>query len=264
LPSHPCFQILSAGETSVGRVRDHNEDTFRLNKALGLFIVADGMGGHNAGEVASRLAALSLENCFASSRSGPLPTELTDDPRALSSDARDLVASARKANADVFEISKSHAEHRGMGTTLVAVHVSATSGDVHVVHVGDSRCYRVRDGSMEQLTRDHSLVSDAIAFKPDITEAELAMFPKNVISRALGRGASVQIDARTEPVRAGDVFLLCSDGLSGMLDDAAILSCIVRVADPQAACRELIEAANVAGGTDNVTAVLVRVEAGSG
>jgi len=241
-------------------VRDHNEDCLRLGPALDLFIVADGMGGHNAGEVASALAALSLENCFAASRSEPLPPELTNDPRPLSPEARDLVASARKANADVFEISKTHPEHQGMGTTLVAAHVSRATGEFHVAHVGDSRCYRVRGGTIEQLTRDHSLISDALAFKPDLTEAELALFPKNVISRALGRAAAVDIDVRSDALHPGDVYLLCSDGLTGMVDDATILSCIQNAPNLDLACAALIDAANAGGGEDNVTAILIRTD----
>lgn len=231
-----------------------------MKPAVGLFVVADGMGGHNAGEVASMLAALSIENCLMAARSAPLPDALTGDPRPLSTEERHLVAAVRKANADVFEISKSHAEHAGMGTTVVAAHVSLESGELHVAHVGDSRCYRFRNGMLEPLTRDHSLVAEAIAFKPDITDAELAMFPKNVISRALGRAPTVEIDVRTESIQPGDVYVLCSDGLCGLVDDAKIQACLEREKDPELACQALIDAANTAGGTDNVTVIVVRVE----
>lgn len=258
------YRVTAAGKTDVGRVRDHNEDRLRLTPDLDLFIVADGMGGHNAGEVASSLAALSLENCFRASRTEPLPAALADDPRPLSDDARSLLAAARKANADVFEISSTHAEHTGMGTTLVAVHVARKTGEVHIVHVGDSRCYRVRDGGIEQLTRDHSLVGDALAWKPNLTEKELALLPKNIISRALGRAPAVEVDVRTEPLHTGDVYLLCSDGLSGMVDDAAILACVEGAREPHEICQALIARANAAGGTDNVTAVVIRADAEEG
>jgi serine/threonine protein phosphatase PrpC len=254
------YRVTAAGKTDVGRVRDHNEDRLRLSPELDLFVVADGMGGHNAGEVASALAALSLENCFKASRTEPLPGALADDPRPLTDDARSLLAAARKANADVFEISSTHAEHSGMGTTLVAIHVARASGEVHIVHVGDSRCYRVRDGGIEQLTRDHSLVGDALAWKPNLTEKELALLPKNIISRALGRAPAVEVDVRTEPLRPGDVYLLCSDGLSGMVDDDAILGCIEAAREPSEICEALISRANAAGGGDNVTAVVVRAD----
>lgn len=245
-------------------MRDHNEDRLRLSPALDLFIVADGMGGHNAGEVASALASLSLENCFGASREGPLPAELLEDPRPLSDEARILVAAARKANADVYEISNTHPAHKGMGTTLVAVHVSRAEGQIHIAHVGDSRCYRIRGGKIEQLTRDHSLIGDALAWKPDLTEAELSLLPKNIISRALGRGKSVEIDLRTEPIAVGDMFVLCSDGLSGMVNDAGILALATAGPAPQESCQALIAAANEAGGTDNVTAVVIRIDAGPG
>jgi serine/threonine protein phosphatase PrpC len=255
------YRVTAAGATNVGRVRDHNEDRLLLSLELDLFIVTDGMGGHNAGEVASALAALSLENCFRASQSEALPSELAEDPRPLAPDARRLLAAARKANADVFEISNTHVEHKGMGTTLVAVHVSRAAGEIHVAHVGDSRCYRVRDGKIEPLTRDHSLIGDALAWKPDLTEAELALFPKNIISRALGRARSVEIDVRTEALRPGDVYLLCTDGLSGMVNDAAILAAVERGLEPSAVSNALIVAANEAGGTDNVTVVVIRVDA---
>lgn len=254
------FRVLSGGRTDVGRERDHNEDKLLIKPAIDFYVVADGMGGHNAGEVASALAALSIENCLMAARSAPLPEELTADPRPLAPEAKNLVAAVRKANADVFEISKSHAEHAGMGTTVVATLLSRTTGEFHVAHVGDSRCYRLRGGKLEQLTQDHSLIGEAIAFKPDITEAELALFPKNVISRALGRGASVEIDVRTEALESGDVFLLCSDGLSGMVTDASILRHLEDEPEPDAACRALIQAANEAGGTDNVSVIVLRVE----
>lgn len=232
----------------------------RLAPAIDLFIVADGMGGHNAGEVASALAALSLENCFSAARHTALPAELLEDPRPLSDAARLLAASVRKANADVFEISSTHTEHKGMGTTMVAMHVSRDTGEAHVAHVGDSRCYRIRGGVIEQLTRDHSLIGDALAWKPDLTEAELAMLPKNVISRALGRAKTVEVDIRSDPALPGDVYVLCSDGLSGHVKDPGILEIVQRSRTLEEACEALIAAANEDGGTDNVTAVLVRID----
>lgn len=254
----------AAGRSDVGRVRDHNEDRLLLSPKLDLYVVADGMGGHNAGEVASALTTLSLENCFDASQHTTLPPEIGEDPRPLSHSARRLVAAVRKANSDVFEISSTHSEHKGMGTTVVALHYCRPSNEVHVAHVGDSRCYRIRGGKMEQLTRDHSLVGDALAWKPDLSEAELALLPKNVISRALGRAKSVEIDVRTEPAEAGDLFLICSDGLSGMVNDAGILQIVQSTPDLQQACVALLAAANEAGGTDNATVVLVRLDPDDG
>ncbi len=231
-----------------------------VRPALNLFLVADGMGGHNAGEVASALAALSLENCFAAGAKAPLPAELIDDPRDLGPDARRLLAAVRKANADVHEIACTHAEHKGMGTTVVAACFTPETGEFHVAHVGDSRCYRLRGGILEQLTQDHSLIGEALAQMPDLTPEQLAMLPKNVISRALGRGPTVQVDVRTEAVEAGDAYLLCSDGLSGVVTDEALARMVDSSADVESICGALIEAARDGGAPDNVSAIVVRIE----
>jgi protein phosphatase len=258
--SHSPLRVVAAGKSDVGRVRDHNEDTLLVRPALGLFVVADGMGGHNAGEVASALAAVSVENFVAATLRAPIPDDLGAFVAKLPEVQRRLVAALVKANADIFEISRTHREHKGMGTTIVAVHAPAGSPELCIAHVGDSRCYRVRDGEITQLTRDHSLVSDAKAWKPDITPEELAALPKNVISRALGRARSVEVDVRTEALREDDVYLLCSDGLSGMVDDDVIRDVVGMEAGLDEVCDTLIALANDAGGTDNVTVLSLRVE----
>jgi protein phosphatase len=129
--------------------------------------------------------------------------------------------------------------------------------------VGDSRCYRVRDGKITQLTRDHSLIGDALAWNPNLSEVELAKLPKNIISRALGLRRSVEVDVKTERCAPGDIYLLCSDGLCGMIRDAEILEAILLCDDLQIACESLIALANDAGGSDNITAVLLRIDADS-
>src|SRR5262245_23038635 len=168
---------MFAGHSNTGAVRHHNEDKLRAYPKLDLYIVADGMGGHNAGEIASALAAASVENYVRAARHKPPPPEVTEDPRALSTAARCLVAAVRKANADVYEIATKHPEHKGMGTTLVALQMAREQGEVNIAHVGDSRCYRIRNGQIEQMTRDHSLRSDAMLWNPNITQAQLAMLP---------------------------------------------------------------------------------------
>jgi protein phosphatase len=145
-----------------------------------------------------------------------------------------------------------------MGSTCVAIHL--TPGMVHIAHVGDSRCYRIRDGEIEQMTRDHSLINDALDMKPDLTKEELARLPKNIITRALGMKDVVKVDVKSEPVLPGDTFLLCSDGLTGMVPVHQILEVVGLTAEPQEACELLIAEANDAGGTDNISAVIVRVE----
>jgi protein phosphatase len=251
-----------AGHSNTGAVRHHNEDKLRAYPKLDLYIVADGMGGHNAGEIASALAAASVENYIRAARHQPPPAAVAPEATPLSDAARSLVAAVRKANADVYEIAKKHPQHQGMGTTLVALQVARDKAEVNIAHVGDSRCYRIRSGQIELMTRDHTLRNDAIAWKPNITQAELEMLPGNVISRAIGRKPEVPVDIRSEAAVPGDVYLLCSDGLSGMVDDATILRCVLNGADLQYACDDLVTVANQAGGKDNVTVIAIMIEPG--
>jgi serine/threonine protein phosphatase PrpC len=244
-------------KTDVGRQREHNEDAFLVHAQCDLFAVFDGMGGNNAGEVASALGARSLRNFFeATEIDRPTWDNIDED---LSDDARRLITGIRKANADIFEISSTHLEHRGMGSTVVALHLGR-DGLAHIAHVGDSRCYRIRDGVIEQLTRDHSLISDALAWNPNLTKEELARLPRNIISRALGLRRGVEIDLLSEPLLPGDLFLLCSDGLSGMLSDSQILEVVQLSDDLREICENLIALANEAGGSDNITALAIRVD----
>jgi protein phosphatase len=256
----PRIVPIASGSTDVGRQRDHNEDKFLVQDELGLFVVCDGMGGNNAGEVASALATTSLENFFQATVDGSLPGKLRKEDESLSDSERRLVLGVRKANSDVYEISSTRIEHQGMGSTIVAMHVSGDTGSIEIAHIGDSRCYRIRDGKMQQLTRDHSLIGDALAWNPNLTEEELSRLPKNIISRALGLKRYVEVDVKTETGLPGDVYLLCSDGLSGMIKDAQILDIVLLSDDLDEACETLIALANEAGGTDNITVVAVRIE----
>jgi serine/threonine protein phosphatase PrpC len=258
------LRAMGAGLTDVGRQRRHNEDHILVRPDLGLFVVADGMGGHNAGNVASALATTSLTNYFEATRFGErLPHEVEPSERSLSYEARRLLSGIRKANRDVVEISSSMPQHHGMGSTIVGIHFERVAGGglMHVAHVGDSRCYRLRRGELEQLTRDHSLVNDALALKPDLSEAELARLPKNIITRALGMKDPVAVDMRAYEVELDDVYLLCSDGLSGMVTDEQIAEVFEITSDLREVCELLIAMANEAGGNDNISVVLARVEA---
>jgi protein phosphatase len=252
---------VAHGKTDVGRQRGHNEDAFVSEPDLDLFVVCDGMGGNNAGEVASALATTSLRNFFRATVNGVIPGEELRGDQGLSEAARRLAMGVRKANADVFEISSTRLEHKGMGSTIVAMSVSRDTGAVQIAHVGDSRCYRIRDGKIEQMTRDHSLIGDALAWNPNLSEEELSMLPKNIISRALGLKQLVEVDIRSDPAFPGDIFLLCSDGLCGVIKDKQILEIILLSNDLTDACEGLIALANDAGGPDNITAVAVRLEA---
>jgi protein phosphatase len=250
---------VAAGLTDVGRQRKHNEDHILVKSDLGLFAVADGMGGHNAGDVASRLTTTSLLNFFeATTDFDEIPEEFATAAGHPDPAARRLVAGVKKANKDVFVISATHAQHHGMGSTIVAVFFHIDK--MYVGHVGDSRCYRVRDGKLDQLTRDHSLINDAIDLKPDLTEEELARLPRNIITRALGMKEQVKVDLRIEETKPGDVFLLCSDGLSGMVSDQHILEILTVANEPKEVCEILISEANEAGGTDNISALIIRID----
>ena len=251
---------FAAGLTDVGRQRKHNEDTVLIRPELGLFAVADGMGGHNAGDVASKLAATSLGNFFEATHTatGVAPVDLPEDYADLAPAARRLAAGVRKANHDVFTISSTYQQHHGMGSTMVAIHLRET-GEIHVGHVGDSRAYRIRDGEIVQLTRDHSLINDALEMKPDLLPEEIARLPKNIITRALGMKDAVKVDIRSERAEPGDVYMLCSEGLTGMVPDQQILEVVGLTDDPQEACELLIAEANDAGGTDNISALVIRI-----
>ncbi|MGK4004735.1 Stp1/IreP family PP2C-type Ser/Thr phosphatase [Sorangium sp. So ce1036] len=245
--------------TDVGRQRKHNEDNVLVKSELGLYVVADGMGGHNAGNIASALATKSLDNFFEATRAGNLPGPVPADEQALDPEARRVVAAIRKANHDVFVISNTYSQHQGMGSTVVAAYVSRDTDQIHVGHVGDSRCYRIRHGEIEQLTKDHSLINDALALKPDLSQDELARLPKNIITRALGMKDAVKVDIRSEHIEPGDAFLLCSDGLSGMISEQQMLDVFEGTQDPHEACEMLIALANEAGGTDNISALIIRI-----
>jgi protein phosphatase len=232
-------QLRWGAATDVGRVRSGNEDASLANDRV--FAVADGMGGHRGGAVASRVALESLDERF------------TD----ASSDA--LVAAARDANDAVFERANDDPELRGMGTTLVAIAPVEDEDLVAWVHVGDSRIYLFRDGELQQLTEDHSLVEQWVRDGAISPEEARSHPQRNILTRALGIGSDVGIDAGTVIPYTGDRFVLCSDGLFNEIDEPRIESTLRRLADPQEASRELVRQALDSGGRDNVTVIVVDV-----
>ncbi|NUP12678.1 MAG: Stp1/IreP family PP2C-type Ser/Thr phosphatase [Polyangiaceae bacterium] len=242
------MRAIAAGLTDIGRERNHNEDRFILLPEFNVFVVADGMGGHQSGEVASRMAASTIASYF---RAQPPPNGEVGDRLKLA---------VCDANAKIFARADDSRAHRGMGTTVVAAAYNPTDCSMHVVHAGDSRAYHLRDSNIKQLTRDHSLLSDALLERPELTESDLAYLPKNVITRALGIAPTVDVDATSISVEIGDVFLLCSDGLHGLVEDDDILRIVHETPVLTDACAKLVEAANKNGGKDNITAVLVRIE----
>jgi serine/threonine protein phosphatase PrpC len=178
----------------------------------------------------------------------------------LSEEENRLLTGIRVANRQIFERSSRSREYHGMGTTVVGAMFSPRKGRMYIGHVGDSRCYRVRGGAIQQLTRDHSLINDYLLAMPDLTEEQRSELPKNVITRALGMQDQVVVDLQHDDPRPGDVYVLCSDGLSGMVTDEEILKVVTASADIREACAQLIARANDHGGEDNVTAVLIKIE----
>ncbi|RMG45880.1 MAG: Stp1/IreP family PP2C-type Ser/Thr phosphatase [Acidobacteria bacterium] len=235
--------LRAAGRTDRGRVRPHNEDSLLVDPKRAVAAVADGMGGHAAGEVASRLAVEALDET------------LTEAPRDADAVPELLRRAVAEANRRIAETIREHPEYHGMGTTLVA---AVWAGDrLFVAHVGDSRAYLIRDGRIRQLTTDHSFVNELVRLGM-ISREQAARDPRrNVVTRALGSGPVVVPDVIEERILPGDTILLCSDGLSSMLDDARILETVRRAqGDLERGCADLIAAANEAGGEDNVTVVL--------
>ncbi len=248
------IRVLAAGRTDVGRTRQENEDHILLAHELGLYVVADGMGGHASGQIASAAVAASMKNFLEATVGAPAAAAMPED-EGLSPRALRLVLAIRKANRDVHEISSQHREHRGMGSTVVAVLVEG--GTATLAHVGDSRCYRIRGGAITQLTSDHSVLAEALKVKPDLTEAERAALPKNLITRALGMRPDVKIDVQELELSAGDRLVLCTDGLHGMLEDDTIAEAVGLHENFAEACALLVDLANDAGGADNISVVLL-------
>ena len=231
----------SAGKTDPGRVRRRNEDAFVVDPPL--FAVADGMGGAQAGEVASRLAAAAF-------REYREADELAPEER--------VQAIIKEANRRIYDRARTDSEVSGMGTTVTAALLS--DGGVVIGHVGDSRAYRIRDGRLEQLTEDHSLVADLMR-SGRLTPEEAEGHPqRSVITRALGTDPDVDVDTLVIEAAAGDLFLLCSDGLSTMVSEPDVLRTVERANTLDEAARDLVRAANTGGGEDNVTVVLFRLE----
>ncbi len=234
------MKLITGAVTDVGRVRNGNEDAFIVDERIGLYAVADGMGGHQAGEVASATALESL--------------------RALVATGTAIGNALEAANAAVFEKAKARPDLRGMGTTVTAG--SLINDALVIAHVGDSRAYLLRDGEMTQITKDHSLVEELVR-EGRLTEEEATTHPqRSIITRALGIDADVDIDVITIELQIGDRILLCSDGLTTMVHATDIAAILRREADPLRAATALVDTANAAGGDDNITTVVADVIAG--
>lgn len=253
------MRAVAAGLTDVGLQREHNEDSFVLVQAHDLFVVADGMGGHQAGDVASQIATQVIREFFESIAAEDATWPFSFDP-TLTEEENRLITGVRLANRQIVDLGNRSAEHQGMGTTVVASLFSPRRSKIFIAHVGDSRAYRIRGGEIEQVTKDHSLVNDYIAAMPDMSEEQKSELPKNVITRALGMQDQVAVDVGSFDTQIGDLYLLCSDGLSGMVDDQELCELATGGDDLEGVCRSLVNRANEHGGEDNVTVVVIRVE----
>jgi PPM family protein phosphatase len=245
--------------TDVGRKRKGNEDSVFVNPEQNLFVVADGMGGHAAGEVASRLAVDAI-NDFIELTGGD--DEITwpfglDD--SMSYDGNRLKTAVRFANKKVLETTKERSEYEGMATTVAAVLLEGDAANL--AHVGDSRVYLLREGELSQLTSDHSWINEQI--QSGVISADQARSHplRNVVTRALGGKPDLLVDMQVHPMEPGDVLLLCSDGLTTMLPDEEIARVLQEhVDDIGQGARALVDAANARGGEDNITVLLLKFE----
>lgn len=250
------MKLQYAGATHVGMKRDHNEDNLLLLPEQNLFIVADGMGGHSSGEVASKIAVDTLKSFFEDTVDDDVTWPFKID-RAVSYDHNRMAAGVKLANRNIFEASQSDARYKGMGTTCVGM--VWVDGKAIVGHVGDSRCYRIRGDELKQVTEDHSLLNDYKKIQALTPEEEAAFQYKNIIVRALGMKEAVVVDIAEEEAQEGDILLLCSDGLSGEVTDPAMLDLVNKYKDDlDGGVQALIKTACDNGGKDNVTVILVK------
>ncbi len=249
------FALASYGETDRGVLRETNEDAFAVVPHLGLFMVADGMGGAAAGEIA---ACTAIEQVQRAVEDGETTWPSDTSLRAPESGPRRFIAGIHRANRQIQRQAREHPGRRGMGTTFAGVMLLDRCAVI--AHVGDSRVYRLRDGGLEPMTYDHSLVNELLErgyLKPE----DARFYPRrNVITRAVGTHEVLEVDARIVDVRPGDAFLLCTDGLHGELEDDEIAAILRQSTLPMAAVARLIDRANQNGRGDNVTAVVVRMD----
>jgi len=251
------MKLQYAGATHVGMKRDHNEDNLMLMPEQNLFVVADGMGGHSSGEVASKIAVDTLRTFFEDTSKDDDVTWPFKLDKAVSYDENRLVAGVKLANRNIYEAAQADQRYKGMGTTIVGmvwIDEKAIIG-----HAGDSRCYRIRNGTITQVTEDHSLLNDYRKIQALTPEEEAAFQYKNIIVRALGMKEAVNVDVNHQQPEPGDVLLLCSDGLSGEVTDPQILAIVEKHKDNlEGGVQELIKQACENGGKDNVTVILVK------
>ncbi len=245
------LEIVTA--THPGMVRSHNEDSIGSDAEMGLAVLADGMGGYNAGEVASGIAVEYIKTEMKKQLAGKNPEDLDEE------NAQKMIADhAGRANAAIYQSAQSQPQYSGMGTTLVVA--LWHDNRISVGHVGDSRLYRLRDGKLSQVTRDHSLLQEQIDSGMITKEQARHSQNKNLVTRAVGIDPEVETEVHTYPVQVGDIYLMCSDGLNDMVTDQDIEMTLASLAaNLQLAAQQLVQQACDNGGRDNVSVILVRV-----
>jgi protein phosphatase len=246
------MKLISAGKTDVGRIRELNEDSLYSDEKTGLFMVCDGLGGHSAGEVASAMAVDAIKD-FVDRKDGnePKPSE------GRSEEGERLGRAVEHAGRVICNAAAEDSSHKGMGSTATAALFH--DGAVSIAQVGDSRAYRLKEGSFEQITQDHSLVAEQIR-DGILTPDQAAKSPyRNIITRALGSADDTRADVYEVQAEAGDRYLLCSDGLTGVVSNGDIREVMASTDEPALACDTLVRMANDAGGPDNITVVLIYV-----
>ncbi len=251
------MEIASGGVTNVGRVRTNNEDCFRIVEPLNLYVLSDGMGGEAHGEIASALAVEMVVKHCQETENDPAMTIFGDMPAGWSEKTKRLSSAVHLANKSIYDSAQAHPEQRGMGATVTAAWID---GDrLSIAHVGDSRAYLLRSGSLQQLTSDHSLVAEQVR-RGILTPAEAERSDmQSVLLRALGAHPEIEVDSEEHQLFGNDVLLLCSDGLTRMVTEPEIAGTLQAEPDPTKASERLVELANEQGGADNVTAVVVHL-----
>lgn len=245
------------GLTDIGRKREKNEDSLVINPNMSLFIVADGMGGHLGGEFASRLAVKTIEETVQRMLESSKKNIANQLPLQNLESGEILKHAIHAASQKIYEEADRNVNLKGMGTTAVALWIQGTKG--FIAHVGDSRAYLIREGKIQQLTQDHSFVAEQLR-AGFITEEELKYHKfRNIITRSVGYQSDVDADLQVRDLEEGDHFLLCSDGLTNLIEDPDLCR-IVSKHEPKEACQRLIELANKKGGDDNITAIVASVE----
>src|SRR3984893_1413363 len=254
-------RIASGGVSDVGRVRTNNEDCYKIVERLNLFVLSDGMGGEVHGEIASAMAVETVVKHCLDAETNPAAQVIGAVQPYWSARTKHLATAVHLANRTIFKAAEKNPDHRGMGATLTAAWIDGAK--LSIAHVGDSRAYLVRSGSLLQLTRDHSLVAEQVR-RGILTAAEAEESDmQSVLLRALGAEPEIEVDAEEQMLLPNDILLLCSDGLTRMVTEPEIAGTLQSEMDPTKASEKLIALANERGGADNITVVVVRLESDS-